>query len=222
MTTSAQSVVKACQVALNDLEGVRWSASDLVIALNDAQRDLVVARPDANPVVSAFVPVAGARQTLPASATVLIDVVRNSAGNKRSIRKVDASTLDAFNRDWRSAPGVTEFAHYCYDERDPRAFELYPPSAAAGASVELLHGAYPTDVPTPSGDGKAYTTVTGNLSVADQWQTAIYNYMLSRAYARDIESGGNVAMATAYMQAFTGLLGVQLQSSKAVAPQPKD
>lgn len=222
MTTSAQTVIKDCQVALNDLDGVRWPASDLVAYLNDGQRDLVIARPDANPVMSAFVPVAGARQTLPALATVLIDVVRNSSGTKRSIRKVDASTLDTFNRDWRSTAGVTEFVHYCFDPRDPRAFELYPPSAAAGASVELLHGAYPTDVPLPSGDGKAYTTVTGNLSVADQWKTAIYNYIMSRAFARDIESGGNVAMATAYMQAFTGLLGAQLQAAQAIAPQQKD
>jgi hypothetical protein len=219
MTTTAQYLVKECQTALMDLAGVRWPASDLVTYLNDGQRDLILARPDANAVTASFVPVAGARQALPSASMSLIDIPRNTAGNKRSIRKIAVEDLDAVNRDWRSMTGVTEIAHFAYDAREPNIFDIYPPAAASGASIEVTYGSYPTDVSVPSGDGKAYTTVAGNISVNDQWATALYNYMMARAYAKDAEYGGNVTLATAYMSAFTGLIGVQLQSSQGIAPK---
>ena len=219
MTITAQYLVKEAQVVLQDVAGTRWPASDLVTYLNDAQRDLVVARPDANAVTAAMSLIAGSEQTLTTAAVALIDIPRNSAGNKRAIRKVEVEHLDAINRDWRSMTGVTEIAHFIFDDRDPRTFEVYPPAAASGASVEVIYGAYPTDVSAPSGDGKAYTTVSGNISVKDQWATALLNYMLSRAYSKDSEAGGNVQLATSYMQAFAGFTGVQIQAATAVAPK---
>ena len=38
---TAQSVILRAQVALNDNEGVRWPADELVRYLNDAQREIV-------------------------------------------------------------------------------------------------------------------------------------------------------------------------------------
>lgn len=218
MTIAAQYLVKQAQVVLQDVAGTRWPASDLVTYLNDAQRDLVVAMPDANAVTAAMTLAGGSEQTLPTAAVALIDIPRNSGGNKRAIRKVDVEHLDAVNRDWRSMTGVTEIAHFAFDERDPRTFEVYPPAAGSGASVEVIYGAYPTDVGAPSGDGKAYTTVSGNISVKDQWATALLNYMLGRAYSKDIEAGGNVQLAASYMQAFAGFIGAQQQAATEVAP----
>jgi hypothetical protein len=219
MTTAAQYLVKQCQTALFDLAGVRWPASDLVVYLNDGQRDLVLARPDANAVTASFVPVAGARQQLPAASMSLIDIPRNTSGNKRAIRKIAIEDLDSTNRDWRSMTGATEIVHFAYDPREPNIFDIYPPAAGAGASIEITYGAYPTDVAAPSSDGKAYGTVTGNIAVNDQWATALYNYMMGRAYAKDVEYGGNVQLAATYAGVFTNLIGVQLQSSQTVAPK---
>lgn len=218
MTIAAQYLVKQCQTTLFDLAGLRWPASDFVVYLNDAQRDLVMARPDASAVTVAFVPVAGARQTLPAASVSLIDIPRNSSGSKRSIRKVALEDLDSVNRDWRSMTGATEILHFAYDAREPNIFDVYPPAAASGVSIDITYGAYPTDISAPSGDGRAFSTVSGNLSVSDQWATALYNYMLGRAYSKDAEYGGNVSLAVAYMGTFANLLGVQLQSSQTVAP----
>jgi len=219
MTTAAQYLVKECQTTLQDPAGVRWPASDLVIYLNDGQRDLILVRPDANAVTASFATAAGSRQALPAASMSLIAVIRNTGGNKRAIRKVDTEDLDTLNRDWRSMSGVTEFAHFCYDSRDPNFFEIYPPSASTGGSIEIKYGAYPTDVPAPGGDGKSFSNVTGNISVNDQWATALYNYMMARAYSKDIESGGNLALASSYMTTFTQLISAQLQSSQTVAPR---
>lgn len=218
MTLTAQYVVKSVQTALQDTAGVRWAASELVVYLNDGQRDLILNRPDANAVMSAIVPVAGARQALPVAAMSLIGITGNTNGNRRAIRKVEMSALDAIDRDWQSMTGVAEFVNFMYDQREPGYFYLYPPASGVGGSVDVLYGAYPTDVSAPSGDGKAFSTVSGNLAVSDQWGNALVNYVLGRAYAKDAEYGGNAQLATAYMQAYGDSLRAQLQSSTAVAP----
>ena len=216
MTTTVQSVIQRAQETLQDLAGVQWPATELVRHLNDGQRQLIVARPDVGSITASFVPVAGARQSLPATAIALISVRNNSAGNKRAIRIADGAVLDAFSRDWRSMAGVTEFAHYLYSMREPRVFDLYPP-AALSASIEVTHSAYPTDAPAPS--GAAYTTATGSMSVPDIWDNTILNYVLSRAYAKNAEFGGNAQLSGAYMAAFVAVAGVQLKSSAMVAPK---
>jgi hypothetical protein len=209
MALGAQLLIKECQTALQDLAGIRWPAYELVTYLNDGQRDLVMARPDANAVTVEFVPVAGARQTLPAACLTLIDIVRNTGGNRRAIRRVDSADLDAINRDWRAMAGVTEFVHFCHDARTPNVFDLYPPAAAFGASVDMTYSAYPADIDAPSADGRAFGTVTGNLAVDDLWYTALLSYVLGRAYAKDVEYGGNVALATAYMGVFSNAMGAR-------------
>jgi len=218
MTTTAQYLIKEAQTTLQDLAGVRWPASELVVYLNDGQRDLILARPDANAVAASFVPVAGSRQQLPAASMSLIDIPRNTSGNKRAIRKVEMLALDSIDRDWQSQTGVSEFVNFMYDQREPNIFYLYPPAAGGAGSIEVIYGAYPTDIAAPSGDGKAYTTVSGNITPNDQWATSLYNYILYRAYSKDAEFGGNAALAASYMGVFTSLIGAQLQSSRAVAP----
>jgi hypothetical protein len=215
MTTTVQSLVLRAHDALQDSDGVRWPATELVRYLNDGQRVLCVVRPDASAASVPFVPVAGARQTIPASAISLMDVTRNTGG--RVIRKVDHFSLDCANRDWQSATGVSIFSNFTYDPREPRVFYLYPPAIGGAGSVDVVYSTYPADVPTPS--GALYTTCTGNISVVDQWDTALLDYVLGRAYSKDAEFGGNKMLADSYMTAFVGLIGGQLQSSQTVAPK---
>lgn len=216
MTTTVQSILKSAQTALSDLTGVTWPATELATYLNDGQRQLVIVRPDAGATTASFVPSAGARQVLPSGAVVLMDIPRNSAGTKKAIRKVDQAMLDAFNPDWQSMTGVTEIIHFCYDAREPKVFLLYPPAAGSGASVELIYSAMPADVNTPG--GAAYSTATGDISVADQWAEALLNYVLARAYAKDGETL-NAQLSQTYMGTFAALIGVQLTSSQVVAPK---
>lgn len=217
MTTTVQSIIQRAHDGLQDSDGVRWPATELVRYLNDGQRALCVIRPDASASYAPLVPVAGARQTLPATAISLMDVTRNTNGNKRAIRKVEQFALDCVNRDWQSATGVSEFSNFTYDPREPRVFYLYPPATGGVGSVDVIYSVYPADVPTPS--GAAYTTCTGNISVVDQWDGALLNYVLSRAYAKDAEFGGNKVLAESYLSTFMGLIGGQLQSSQTVAPE---
>lgn len=219
MTTTAQSIVLEVQNTLQDLTGVRWPASELVRYLNLVQRQIASKRPDKMAATASFVPAAGAKQALPAAYESLMDIPRNTSGNKRAMTKVDLVVLDATLRDWQSLTGVTEFSHFCHDPREPRAFYLYPPAASSGASIELVAARYPTDVAAPTAPGKLYTTVTGNVDVPDEFSTALKHGVLFHAYSKDAEFGGNAQLAAENLQMFKAELGEQLQSAAAVAPK---
>ena len=214
MTTTGASILQRAQLALQDLTGVRWPATELVLYLNDAQRVLLTVRPDQNAVTQAMTTVAGARQTIPSTAMSLIEVNGNTAG--RAMRKVDLGMLDATNRDWVNDTPATVFVNYCYDLKDPRVFWVYPPSAGSGGSVDLIICTYPADM---SASGPLYSSTTGNIVVPDQWDTALLNYVLYRAYSKDAEFGGNAEMAQAYMGAFTAMVGAQSAGAGGATPK---
>ena len=207
MTTTAQSIIQRAQTTLQDIEGVRHPATELVGYLNDGQRALINVRNDVGATTVAFIPAVGARQTVPANALALIDVLRNTNGTQRAVRKVDMVTMDATARDWTSGQTSKVATNFMFDpDRDPRTFWVYPP-AATGASLDLLIAAYPTDVPAPS--GAAYTTVTGSISVQDHWDNALLSYVLARAYMKDSEFAGNAQLSSTHMTSFLSQAGVK-------------
>jgi hypothetical protein len=120
--------------------------------------------------------------------------------------------------EWYNLTGVTEIKHYTYDPREPRIFYVYPPAAAANASVELIYSAYPTDITEPNSTA-LYTAVTGNVSVADIYVNALVNYILYRAYSKDSENTQNAALASSFYQLYQSLLGIELSGTTGVAPK---
>lgn len=218
MTTTAQSIIKEVQRAFNDLAGDRAPASDLVALLNRAQRDIQVARPDLTTTSITHALVAGFSQSLPDSAASLIDIVANAGGSRERIRKVDARLMDDINPKWRSKTPSVVIKHFMHDQREPRRFDVYPP-AAVGARVTLEASLYPVDVPTPEGNGKAHTTVTGTISLPDEFSTALMCLTLHYAYLTDLEGASNQALATGYLQRAEQILGVQLMARDATAPK---
>lgn len=219
MPIPAQSIIRRCVETLQDNTSIRWPVSELVRYLNDAQREVILYRPDAA-VTNASVPlVTGSRQNLPVGGTKLVEVVRNSAGTKRAVRMVNREILDAQLPGWHAQAGVTEILHYMYDPREPRVFYVYPPAAVTGAAVDLSYASMPTDIAEPS-EGALYTSVTGNLGVPDIYGNAVQDYVLYRAYTKDSEYAGNAARAQAHYGAFANALGVEVKATVAVAPNP--
>jgi hypothetical protein len=220
MPISAQSRVRRAVETLQDPTSIRWPVNELVRYLNDGQREIALYRPDSM-VTSATAPlVAGAKQTLPAGGTKLIDVVRNTAGDKRAIRLTNREILDAQVSGWYGLPGVTEILHFMYDVRDPRTFYVYPVAAATGASVELVYAALPVDIAEPA-DGSLYGAVDGNISVPDIYGNVLLDYILYRAYTKDSEYAGNAARSQAHYQLFTNALGMEIKGTVGVAPTSK-
>lgn len=219
MPISAQSVIRRCVETLQDNTSIRWPVSELVRYLNDAQREVILYRPDAAVTNAPVTLVAGSRQSLPSGGTKLVEVVRNSNGTKRAVRMVNREILDAQLPGWHAQTGVTEVLHYMYDPREPRVFYVYPPAAASGASVEVTYASVPADIAEPA-DGALYTAVSGNIGVPDIYGNAAQDYVLYRAYTKDSEYAGNAARAQAHYAAFANALGVEIKATVAVGPNP--
>ena len=216
MAVSASSVLRRAGDILQDNGCVGWTVGELVRWLNDGQLEICVARPDARTVFGSVALAAGdTRQVLPAGATKLMDVVRNTANGKLAIRMIDREQLDEQLPGWHGATSAAVIRHAMFDARDPTTFWVHPP-AAAGASVDALYGVLPTDIAEPaSGD---YSAVVGSISVRDIFKNALLDYVLYRAYSKDSDETGNGARAVAHFQAFKTALGDEVQATVAASP----
>ena len=159
MSVTVQSVIDRVQITLQDTTGVRWpAASELILWVNDAQREIALFKPDASATNETVTLVDGTKQTIPSTGNRLLGVVRNmsdtAANNgvgKRSIRIVEREVLDAQTPDWHdptvsgdAAHGAT-VKHFVYDESDPRNFYVYP-----GVSGKRLRRDYLLSKPSHS------------------------------------------------------------------------
>lgn len=199
MTVSVQSVIDRVQTTLQDVTGVRWPVQqDIIYWINDAQREVALMKPDASAQNVTVTLVAGTKQDIPDNGSRLLRVVRNMNGatGGRAIRLVNREVLDAQHPDWHSptvggdAAFGTEVKHYVYDESDPRHFYVYP-GITTTADVELIYSANPSQV--AEGD---------DLSIADIYANAVYNYVMYSCYMKDAEYAGNAQRASNHYQLF--------------------
>jgi len=217
MSIAAQALIRRVVETLQDTTSIRWPVAELVRYLNDGQREIIVHRPDAMVTNASLALIAGTKQSLPANGAKLIDVVRNSAGNRRAIRMCAREILDAQSPGWHNLSGVTEIVHFMFDPRDPKVFYVYPPAATSGAWVDLVYSALPTDIAEPAA-GTDFAAVSGNISVPDIYSNALQDYVLYRAYTKDSQYAGNEARAQARYAAFANALGIEIKATVAVAP----
>jgi hypothetical protein len=203
MSVTVQSVIDRAQTVLQDTTGVRWPVvGELVLWINDAQREIALLKPDASATNSTITLATGTKQDIPSGGNRLLKVVRNmsAASNgtgKRSVRLVDREVLDAQSPDWHD-PTVTGDAahaaivkHYVYDEANPRNFYVYP-GVSGRAYLEIIYSSNPTVV----GQGDS-------LSIPDIFANAVMNYVLYMAYMKDAEYAGNAQRASSHYQLFT-------------------
>lgn len=200
----ASVVLNKAATLLLDATFVRWTESEVIGYLNLAQLEIAALKPESTKTRATFVAVVGAQQTLPAAAMRLLNVECNiTAGNavSKNITYADKGTLDLFAQSWRTETPVAEADNYCYDaETDPATFYLYPP-VTVGAKVQLLYSAYPTLI----------TAGTDALSVGDEYESPLLDYILSRAYTKDSEFA-DATKASGHAQAFYTALGAKAQA----------
>lgn len=222
MTIAAQDILRRAAQTLVDADSVRWTVAELCGYFNDGQREIVNQRPDAKAVTASLALVAGARQVIPDTGLKLIDVVRNTAGTKRAIRQCSMALLDAQLPGWQGLTGSTDIVHFMFDDREPRAFYVYPPAAATGASVELKHSVAPTDIDEAYAVDDTVADVTGNMDLSDSYANGLREYVLYRAYSKDSEHPANAGRAQSHMAAFLAAIGVDAQTTAAVAPRKRN
>ena len=220
MTVTVQSVVDRVQKTLQDTTGIRWPVVDeLVLWVNDAQREIALLKPDASAKNVTVTLAAGTKQDIPSDGNRLLRVVRNmsaasSGVGKRAARIVSREVLDAQTPDWHD-PLVTGDAahavvvkHYIYDEQNPRNFYVYPGVAAAASSfVEIIYSANPVTV-----------AQNGNLDIPDIFANAVMNYVLYMAYMKDADYAGNQQRASSHFQLFMASITGKAQLDALTSP----
>jgi hypothetical protein len=205
MSITAQATINKASIVLVDVTKTRWADTELLGWLNDGRREISVIRPDIYYAVDGQVLVAGAKQTLPATAVRLIDVPRNVEGP--AITPVERGYLDQQNPAWYQKAKSKTIRHFMSDERSPMTYWVYPP-AAVGAEVELVIQEAVIDY-----------SLSSTLSVFEEmYSAALIDYILYRAYSKDAEQVVYAERATAHYNQFAGSLKAGAAVNVSISP----
>jgi len=206
------AIIERVTDTLQDKDNIRWPRQELLRYINDAQREIVLQRPDASAVTAALQLVANnTRQQIPAIGTRLIEIVRNlgtdglTAG--KAIRLTAREVLDSQVPNWHSTPTSATITHFVFDIRNPRVFYVYPVPASA-VYVEAVYSAAPTDLASEA----------AVITLDDVYANAIIAFVLMRAYQKDEDFAANSDQAAFWAQAFMTALGVRTQADGGLNP----
>lgn len=216
MSVTVQSVVDRAEYIFQDTSNIRWTTAELLLWLNDAQREIALFKPDATSTNTTITLATGTKQSIPAGGNRLLKIIRNmsaasSGTGKTAIRLVSRDALDTQEPNWHD-PTVTGYAkhgaivkNYMYSEEDPRNFYVFP-GVAGNAYIELVYSSNPATV-----------AINANLGVPDIFANAVLDYVLYRGYMKETESA-NEQRASMHYQLFMTSLGSKTQIDTVTSP----
>lgn len=207
---TAQEIVTAVRRLLID-EGVtpQFETAYILDLINEATPAILSLKPTALTTTQLVSLDPGVRQTLPAGAIYLHDVLAN-ATSALVIRKVEEAQLDVFQSNWRQIDATKLVEHYMFDETDPRAFQVYPPNDGSG---EVLVR-YTTIPPVAA-------TVNATLALPDDFKPAYIYYVLYRIMDGDSDEVNNENRADRFYNRYAEALGVKIQNRINYSPNAR-
>jgi hypothetical protein len=217
-TITGQNIVNRAAIVLQDTTGVRWPQTDeLLLWLNDGQREIVLRKPDAYAQNAVVALVAGTKQSIPATGIQLLDVIRNmGTGGEtpgRAITRIDREILDEQRPNWHSETASAETKHYMFDSRDPKHFYVYPPQHATPGRVEMVYASSPTDL----------AALASTITLDDIYSGVLLDYILYRAYSKDADLTPSAPQrAISHYNAFLASLDAKGQIDQSYNPNAYD
>lgn len=213
-TTKVVDIIDRASIILQDSTHVRFPEQELLKFFNDAQKEVVLLRPDANMQNATMTCVAGSKQTIPAAGLRLVNVIRNDGG--RAVTQVDRKILDETLPDWHQsvADATRKIEHFIFDPADPKHFYVYP-AATNSFVLEVLYSSAPTVIAITN-----FASDTTVISLDDIYANCILDYILYRSYQKDSEFAGNSQRAAMHYQGFSSALGSKTQIDGALTPTP--
>ncbi|EJX0511374.1 hypothetical protein ODC80_004682 [Salmonella enterica] len=205
MTTVAEIIGRVSTQLLDTLM-LRWPLAELCDYYNDAVRAVILARPDAGASAETLKCVPGSRQTLPTGVLRIIDVIRLTDGN--ALLPVPRNVLDHDYPDWHNVSGVPE--RYVYSEITPRVFYLFP-APDERVSIDAVVCRIPDVVTITSLEDKA------EIRIDEAWVNPLVDWMLFRAFSKDVAGGANTGQAMQHYQAFADQLGIKQNTDRFMA-----
>lgn len=208
---------------LGDPSMVTWNRPTLIGLLNQAVKQVVLVRPDANSITENLNLVLGTLQDLPADALRLLDVVRNMGADGltpgRAIKIVDSDTLVAFDPDWHTNTPVAVITSYVYDESSPGSLYVNPPSDGT-TKVEIKVSKIPAEQDVGM-DDTAFNDDATVVGLKDIYYNPLMEWILYKAFSFEKASASSVSTANTHMSSFYGSLGVKVQSDMMNSPEVK-
>ncbi len=230
MGMKASEIMDRAQRLIQDATNVRWPLVELLIWLNDAQREIVLQKPSALSVSRVLTLQAGTWQKLPDDALTLLKIIRNIAAvdddtgartGGRAIRIVSRDVLDSQQADWHTSDS-THFSpivkHYIYDEEDTTSFYVFPGNNGSG-KVEALLSISPTRIAIDGGDeAEAIESYELPIGLPDIYSNAILDYICYRCYSKDAQYTANMQRAVAHYQQFANSIGIKANAEALNSP----
>jgi hypothetical protein len=214
ISSTGKQIIDKAIVQLNDLKGIRWTRTELLGWVSDAQQQIVLMAPNACSITRVVPLFIGTRQSLPVAGWLLLDVYRNMSGDieslkapGRAVRIISRDLLDRFNPDWHTDKSVKVVVNYIYDTQDPSTFWVYPPNSGEG-QLQINYSKTPDDLETEE----------QSVEVQPVYEMAMVDYVLYRACSKDAEYAPGLALAQGYLATFTA--GVTGKSSTEAANTP--
>jgi hypothetical protein len=228
-TVRVVHLLQRAQIILQDTTATRWPLPELQHWLNDAYREITLARPDVSIATAAYVCKSGSRQDLNHStsnivnALMLKDVIRTATDNAftanvKAVRAVDRRILDDQRPGWHLESASAATQYFMYDPRNPKEFFIYPQSSGSGHYLEVTYSKVPEGhelTEAQLGDTINNTTV---IKIDDSYANAILDYILYRAYSKDVEYAANGQRALNHYNAMKDSLGIKTGADLATAP----
>lgn len=197
-TILASVLVGNARRLLQDVSNVaqRWSDATLLAGLNEAQRMVVLLKPDCN-TLSLPVQLNGTpKQTLPANSVAFVKVTRNMgvAGTTpgRAISQIGMTAMDMADMDWHSAAVADNVIHCMVDPRVDREYYVWPPT---NNYVELVHVALPTDV-----------IASNPVYLDDIYVPAMQAYIVYYGLSEDMDNAANRDLSQTWFNQFVQLV----------------
>lgn len=213
----AGELIDRARTILQDATSVRWPLKELCQWLNDGQREVVLKKPSATAATVTLPMREGTLQFLPDNFISLLRVTRNIGG--RVVTVVSRDLMDAQNPDWHNTRPATGVRHFMFDEANPQAFYVYPPSDGRG-EIEAVVSVSPVDVPV-TGDPESLDSYQSPIALKDIYANALVDYVLYRAYSKDAQVAGATMRAAAHFNQFNSALDVKVVVDTNMSPNIK-
>jgi len=210
----AITIVNNVAEELSDATFITWTKDELTDFLNSAQRQTALIRPDVSSSVENITLVSGTKQSIPATALRLLDIVRNMGADGNTAGKpiwpIPEKTLNSYRPTWHSETGKTVIKNFIYDEKTPNTFYVYPPAhATTTVIVEAKVSTSPADITDVDNDA---------ISIDDIYEGPLRHWMMYLAYSKETDSTESRDLARQQQASFYKSLTGKTQVDIALSP----
>lgn len=216
---TAKDILSAAALLLLDEDYTHWTMAELCTWLNLGLDAICLQKPTANAVTANINLAEGTLQSLPVGFTSMLRPVRNIRGpnasriERKRITVTDGDVLSAVSPSWDdplSVPYAEQVKHVIYDEANPKSFYVYPGNNGTGI-MEAVMSAIPTKVQA-SGDPEEPSSYGQPLALDETYHDALLDYVMYRAYSKDMQQAGNAQRAALHYQQFANALGIKVKA----------